>query len=49
MPDVSEVSAIKLYTNASTSGNVKLNFTDLSGAGNTDVILQDAYLIPKQM
>ncbi len=44
MPDVSEVSAIKLYTNASASGNVKLNFSDLSGAGNTDVILQDAYL-----
>jgi trimeric autotransporter adhesin len=44
MPDVSEVSAVKLNANAAASGSFKLNFTDLSGAGSMDVILKDVYL-----
>ncbi len=44
MPDVSEVSSVKLSAGATASGNVKFNFTDFAGAGNMDVMLKDAYL-----
>ena len=43
MPNVKMVSEVKLKVNASTSGPVKLNFTDLSAAGNYIVTLKDNY------
>lgn len=44
MPDINQVSQVKLNVGSAASGNVKLNFTDLTGAGYLDVILQDDYL-----
>ena len=43
MPNVKMVSEVKLKVNASTSGPVKLNFTDLSATGNYIVTLKDNY------
>jgi hypothetical protein len=44
MPAIRELNDIKLQINASVSGNVKLNFTDLSAIGNYQMFLKDSYL-----
>lgn len=44
MPDIDSVDSIKLVVNATeTNPNLKINFTDLTGAGDKDVTLNDAY------
>lgn len=44
MPDISKVRELKLNVNSLSNGNLKLNFTDLSGALNFNVMLEDNYL-----
>ncbi|MBC7913155.1 MAG: T9SS type A sorting domain-containing protein [Pyrinomonadaceae bacterium] len=44
MPDISEVQELKLDVNATATGPVKLNFTDLTAADNHEVKLYDSLL-----
>ncbi|HYK76051.1 MAG TPA: T9SS type A sorting domain-containing protein, partial [Daejeonella sp.] len=44
MPDIKEVTEMRLWVSATVSGPVKLNFTDFKGVGSHQVFLKDVYL-----
>lgn len=44
MPEVDQVERVKLFISATSAGKLNLNFTDLSAAGDMDVLLKDNHL-----